>query len=387
MKNKVRNENVGLSLLIENPGSADAVLPLGWCITPKTLETIERQKIINPHLLILLIGMLPDPNYSNSTEPAAKTIYSFYEEQRLLLPLKQGMEYIEISRPGKYRLFATIVGDRDSEIEDLRYKYLGEGKERYVERNGDISSPNLSLQRAVIDVEVGAEFFAHEPAEWEKRWVGRWLGPAKDQCQFGQQRIFAYSAQPLLLALGWLLVFLTRLLKALLLTIGGYRKVNWLAVARPDKKLKVLRSFDPWDSVFLTGRDDSKLRWFLVPLWPYLSLFGCLLIAFAYAETNLAVLLWLLLQIFLWVAGVGLVGSFILSRILQQGSRFQNWLAAPGEREQARMLALLAEQRKQLSYLGCDSRPKTPTLKAIPHPTLHLRYQALKASVCRPFSR
>src|SRR5258708_2071870 len=109
--------NVGLNLLVDNPGSADAVLPIGWCVAPKTLETIQRQMIVNPHLVIIVASIKPNWRYNNPEQnPDVKPVYDFKEVERRLVPLKQGLEYIQINKAGKYRLFATIVGS-DGDIQ------------------------------------------------------------------------------------------------------------------------------------------------------------------------------------------------------------------------------------------------------------------------------
>ena len=389
-KKESRKVNVGLQLLIQNPGSADPVLPIGWCMQPKTLETIERHKIQNPHLLIVVARKTPCWRYPKGKGSDGVTVYDYEEVRRVLVPLAQGLEYVPVNKAGAYKVFATIVGD-DRSVDDLRSYWMGGGRRNILTINGDFTPPGACLREAAIDVEVGAEFFAHEPPEWERMWVDLWhLTPSKDECQFRRRKFFfAYTLQPFVMAVVGLLIAVARLLGAALLLLGGYRDITWRGIPHPFKRGfyydVTCKVKSPANSIFFTNRADDKFRWYLVPACPYLPIVITLIRVLSVGHPfHWLPLLLLFAKVYLWVFGIGFL--FFWAFKLALGSIE----ATPEEELQARkerkFAAALAKQQAELEYLQCHLVQGAPSVKNLPHPGIRLRYLALKASLCRQFS-
>lgn len=385
-----RTLNQGLTLLVNNPGSADPVLPIAWCVAPQTLETIAKQRILNPQLLIIVAEMVQNWRYNNEEQ----TVYSFKEVYRQLVPLKQGLEYVNIKRAGKFRIFATIVGGQNKTIQDLEEQFFGYCRDiNIVTRNGEFIPPKPSLRRASLDVEVGKEFFAHEPAEWEKNWVNKWYSePAKDQCQFRRRRFVAYSIQPMVMLVAYLAIALVQLLVGVFLLAGGLRKINWKAAYQPwlvgSKAVFDKVEFD--DSIFFVSPNQKTTRWYLFAACPYWSM-AILVFAVVINLHHLSWLwvFWFFVKAYLCIYVIGTLALYCLGKIIESKAALseEELHAKHKAKLEARAAALLLKNQEEIAYLQCGNMPAVPSVSALPHPPFRLRYLALKAKVCRPFAR
>jgi hypothetical protein len=190
-------------------------IPIAWCLDIEAVNSMMITYNKEPSVLIVI---------------ASQNGYARRKESRYVVPLKDLMTYISFRRPGPNKIFAMVF---NSDIKDLRKKYLGKYDDKYIydvlnyegdnfADCGDSSYTNyfnLSKFRAVIDVEVPEEAFAPPPSKWEKDWV-LWLVQDKgaDQCAFRKRKIFAYTIQPVLFILNYLIrVFATFLSASLLL--------------------------------------------------------------------------------------------------------------------------------------------------------------------------
>jgi predicted ribonuclease toxin of YeeF-YezG toxin-antitoxin module len=95
-----------LKLLVPNAEVADSVLRVDWCVGPEELEIIQREKILNPHVL-LVVGQ----KYVDYHTRDGEAIEKHFEKSRYLVPMEAGTKFIEFHSPGKYEIHASIVGE------------------------------------------------------------------------------------------------------------------------------------------------------------------------------------------------------------------------------------------------------------------------------------
>ncbi len=180
---------------------SDSNMPVRWCITEKTKRILKENDVKYPFLLISVVN-------------------NGREIERILKPLEQEWDFIPFKKPGENRIFATIVWafkDEGKESTKKLKKFFME-KRSSTEYENEIFEHNCENFYSYfghdckriegekqLDIYVDKEFFAPEPAEWEKWWVNFWHEtPPRDQCQFKKRRISAYTIQALFIAI-WLL--------------------------------------------------------------------------------------------------------------------------------------------------------------------------------------
>lgn len=188
--------------------------PITWCLDKELLEKVKSYQ--DPHLVI---SVLPENSRFS------------YKENRYVVPLKDMMAYVSFRSPGKNKIYAYLTETKPDSIMDKyersfsttvisngEYAEFILGKttieqvpETYVDEDGDTQVGCWVDKEIVVpekphaiplEVDVPAEYFAKEPAQWEKTWV-LWLLKDKgiDQCAFRKRRILAYTPflQPLVL--------------------------------------------------------------------------------------------------------------------------------------------------------------------------------------------
>lgn len=396
---------VANSDIVGNPTVA-----LRWCLVPEEIQYIKDNKISNPHILLVVVN-------------------NKKEVDRQLLPVGDLMTYLTFNHPRENTVLATIVWHHTLKL--LRKYYLGKDKYGYENRfydkedDGLVNTSGYGLDS--ITVNVSADFFAPEPAEWEKWWVNLCFETKpKDQCQFRKRRILAYTAQ-LPLVLFWVFItVLSRLVAAMYLVIIKTRtKVKFSPIIHPFKmdmehiwytslyygRNIYLRKKDGTEredytlfcllfhpitiilfSLILLIIDTTAVNWFL-GYWAYLL--GAI-------AASVVIIITILLIIALWAIGEWVVDNIKtwrktgakdkqLERARQQKAKKAEKEKAEKLAEQARQLALKAKMEKlekEFSLISCNGGPLVPKLAALPPEkrTVHLRFLDLKARVCKPFA-
>lgn len=379
-----------LTLLVESRPTFDPVIPVRWCLSPEALKLLQEKQVKNPRVLII--------SWSEKN----------HHQQRWLVPLEQTIQYVEFHQPGKNKIFATIVWDNKGSTYELWKHYLTktrgdydstliyeeEGKLR--DDLGEEKGVGYSLGRDEIEVFIGAEFFAKEPPDREKRWVNRWFKTkAADQCEFRQRRLIAYSIQPLL-------VFSGTIFKITFYALAG---ILLFAFGRKPTSLSFKPLFHPWrsdiDEVWNSDKSrDMDSKWYFTKVYNFLFRPGCLLALFLLLY--FANLYWLHLFPNIWkiistIIGLAIVLSLafwlatacisLVESIEKKQQKRPKWQIKK-EREQERKqreLTRLQQYYEQLDYLGCRF-VKEDKILDIPQKTLRLRFQKIKAKVCRPYA-
>lgn len=175
-------------------------------------------------------------------------------EVRSLVHVGDIFTHIVFPKPGEWRIYAGAVcwmsknpigtTRHESGRDLLRLEFLEEsdntatGYKSQVMYKGvlddverfDYTGPAhfILWQETPISVDVPQELFAKEPPEWEKKWVtALWSSPVRDQCDYRQRRMFAYTLQPFVL-LGVLLFWtFVRLACVIFLVATGFWNLRW----------------------------------------------------------------------------------------------------------------------------------------------------------------
>lgn len=393
-----------LKLLVPNAEVADSVLRVDWCVGPEELSIIQREKILNPHILIVVGN-----KYVAYHTAEGEAIEEHIEVERHLVPMEAGTKFIEFRSPRKYEIHASIVGEHGVSVKDLRKRYFGGNRALGILRsNGDFQPIKPFLGKTMIEVNVGKEFFAPKPATWEEKWVNLWFdSKPKNQCAFKKRRILAYSVQPPLIVLWLVLTTILRSIIVAVLTLGGYRNVGYASVLHPwrDSLGEAFGFSSIGNSVFLTKRnatvwsfDDDHVELWRVLFFPWLH------IAVA-AWASVLVSIWPEWG-YSWLQGMGLVYAGLiaivlipaiiltLATIIVAGLKKLFGFTAEGTRvvpqlSQDEQERLLLAERKKLEYLQCSSREEQATQGSLPiqRYTLMLRIQEYKSKHCKPYAQ
>ena len=359
---------------------ATATVPVRWCITKAGLDELKMRNVFFPYLLIIIVSL------DEQTDSRVETRY--------LVPLTQILQYVEFRRPGRNRIFATVVWNADpATAEDplkseahLRDTYLkrgdgGQYEKTLVNALGTsimFDEPYRMLQwLATLTAEVPAEFFAKLHPRWLTRWVTRWLTTwVVNECDFRRRARFAFTLQPVLILRGVLICATLKLGEVILFWLGGMFKLNYRALfswAWNFKQIWQQGAWDTPDDVFKhTFSSRSPAFWPLTPIVPL----G--LVALGYYGLGFAVIKTVLFAaVILLAASVGfLASSPVMHRLTETWTKRE---AEEKARERQRW-------ERELSYVLCDG-VMTPALSALPpeRRTLRLRVQRLIAAFCRPF--
>jgi hypothetical protein len=205
--------------------------------------------------------------------------------ERKIVPLNQGVGFIQFTSPGYHRI-AFIALHHKGNPEGLkkycsamltqeawnRYKYAicwsyiefaAEGDIRQLTQTTHhcVRTGWPAVAACIAEVEVSKEFFATTKTNgplW--RWVNRWHKiPPRDQCEFRKRAICAFTLQPIVVALRYMLQYP---IGALLLSVylPTARVVIFLFGFRPEPLFKSVGTF--WHPNWGIDRTDWDLRQF-----------------------------------------------------------------------------------------------------------------------------
>lgn len=406
-----------LKLLIKNTTVTDSQAAVSWSLDQDDLDRLSDR--FGPHAcdgygFYLLLITVP----KGQTEECGLQIR---KETRKIVPLTDPYAYVEFKYPGKNLVFAAVIFGRKVELCDrwlggggrggrcgYNYPVLSETEEGPLAFGFKYNCAGYASITAALDVEVPEECFPKEPPEWEKAWVN-WMycGEAFDQCEYRQRRLMAYSIQPPIFAVRYLFGALA----TLALMLVGMRGIACGFLLHPLRRDVADIWYRLRGSIFLPrAKDDIKdFLWklLLVPLTPLFWVTAGLIfvglgslpqcdILHRYAATErfwigsgafLAVYYWGLLciscSVILYLLGmsfIGWLGKLENRTKADTGSRDQPATRRPTEPKPA----ILSE--KDAANLASGA-PRPLSLRELPpeRRTVRLRFQELKAKVCRPY--
>lgn len=394
------NEGEEIKLIVDNPEVAEAVVPVRWCVKPSVLEQLRDREIQNPYLLLVSVRLSKHD--------------AILSEERRVISLAQSMDYVQFNAPGKWRIYAILLENEAKDytvkknIKDIFLDVRRDRSWRHLLFGWDLGLRWRTIATGSVNVNVGPEFFALEPAQWEKSWVNMFFeGEARDQCHFRRRKFFAYTLQgPIMLLLASIIavcVWLPKCLWAILLWLHGYR-VNFSLLFRSPLYYgfadlwKENKNRTYYASCFLTKKDGSPRPWGIIFMPVILGSFIGIVLLIA----KLSYLSFLAVFVMVTVAlvkasaiiGVFLLVIWILNKI--SPSFYEKSVKEKYEKEYE--LTLRKKQQKTLAFdriyqqlkldLWCNMKIR-PELKDLPkhRRTIYLRFQEFKAKVCKPFAR
>jgi|SRR5665213_1762815 len=365
--------------------NTSGTIPITWCGDKELLADLADSGVMDPQVVICI---------------APVNNYHIKKEVRKVVPLKELMTYVELQCSGENRIYA-FVSYRDKK--EARNWYLLRSNGSYdssiLMEDGLDYRKEIVAEAAPISVNVPSEHFAKEPSEFEKRYVNHFFrNKPLDQCDFRKRRLFAYTIQPLVLFFIAIPRIAALLLAALIADAGffevlkrlfsplthtiettwGALKGSVLVRTYPGESDDTRASYDrPMLLIKIIGK-----KFYLLPFMPG-SLLGAYLLSTHHH---------LLFGVFV-AAGAVIAMAFILlltTSLLSKNNWFQRFIAW-GE---AFLFPVPSEAWYQnedvQSMLICSPYEKREVaIKAIPkkYRSVRLRFEGLKASVCRPFSR
>lgn len=398
-----------LTLFVENTGHSESVVPVRWCVSKDLLDQLKDYEVSKPHLLLSVLQKKEDGYHR--------------EVARKLVPLDQGLEYIEFGTSGEHVLNAIIVWsrydtfwmkDRILARSGRRYRdgaysdsgsfetwWLNGLSEQKHKKNQSVSYLENSM--AEISIVVGKEFFAKEPSALESWWVNLWYREAPfDQCEFRKRRIPAYSIQPPLVLVWMIFSVLNRLVYTLFALFLGMRDIRWSPIIHPFMESKddiLTNGIKGGSSIFMDDGHGGDKPWYIQLLFPPVVV---ILADIAWVINHFHVWDWAIFA--LAIFGTGIVLGGVLSKLLdllvpnikkewnKLGERVIQYEKerAGEEKKRAdteRRFALLYED--DMKFITCTGVPLQASVAALPkeRQTVHLRFQELKAKRCRPFAQ
>jgi hypothetical protein len=369
-----------LELHITNTNLTDSNASVGWCVDRETLEMLASIGWKNPAIVIITV-----PVEEHAT----------YKEYRKIVDLKDYVSYIEFRSAGPNKIFAYIVENKKYVIskdfllkkdngEYYRSSICGGGEDyiplsvlnRFNIENDDFAK----LVAAPLDVMVPEGVFAKPPAKWEKTWIS-WLNTSKsiDQCEWRKKRLFAFSVQPII----FLLAFLLRFGMYFAAFMAGMNGIKHLSFLNPLGTQFYWATRDLFDGGhWLTKRiNDDTPKTLIKSL-----LFNIFVLVFT---TPLSLALLVLMWKFHFIFGILKTLSFVLACLLfiiGGAIAITAVINTIKNRKEKRPAWYLEQENADL--LVCSPDKKITSINDLPSnkKTIWLRFQDLKSKVCRPYS-
>lgn len=235
MSTQATEKEAAIELIVEQDkeGQVAATVPVRWKISEETIEKLAKEGAEKPYLLLVVT--------------AGTT-----ELDRRVIPLIDGMTYLQLHRPGINTIHATIVWRMEGEddVKTIITKTYDDGVYLCdLVRSGESVGLRDHFYRFYrireedqINVEVPEAMFAAEPPRWMK-WLGTrypWLRTARDQCDLRRRALFTVFSLPFVVALA-IVVGVVLLVEKLLTVIFtgvllffGVRGINYSAIVQLD---------------------------------------------------------------------------------------------------------------------------------------------------------
>lgn len=377
-------------LQITDTDVTTGTIPVSWCLDKETLMEIEERVGPNPQVVIVVA-------------PTEK--YHISKEHRQVVPLRDLMTYVNFRSSGHNRIWAFISS---IDATSTRCQYLAKDYDgwavsivnadgngwgyrfRQTATNGDKVEQWFDPQwGSFVDVNVPAGVFAPEPSAREKAWVNYFFhNKAVDQCNFRRRKMFAYTVQPILIALQ----MVVRLFITLVALLCGTRNFSLQPLLHPlthdmNNQFSILGG----GSIFIRKLPDDEIEY----NYPHQSMWW-LMRKIALLPLMPAVFIFIIFSIFinpepLLIILLLTVGFIVMTVLISLGVylfkndgwiQFVYWI----ENKMSKTSAQISEEESQL--LVCSPNRKPVTMSNLPakKKTIRLRFLDLKSRVCKPFS-
>lgn len=374
-------------LQISNSDITNGTIGISWCLDHEIINELAQLKLTDPQVVICVS---PIDNYH------------IRKEYRKVVSLKDLMTFIEFRSSGQNKISGFISLLSKSET---REKYLSKSEGNFITNilryDGDKYGThlydrecepysNLKYLSHPIMVSVPDGVFAEEPPNWEKIWVNHFFrDKVIDQCQYRKRRIFAYTVQPLIILCDLLFRFL--IIVSGILTLCRGVSFKYLIHPLSDSIYTTTDIFNKGSIVIFSAPCDVDdfpplnylfYRYWLILLMPLFWVVPAILIFIGCFDATL---------IFLSVIGLlislTLVVSFIANHFKVLGLPFSWSFKTINHWLEPKDLWYL--EQKEINLITCsDEKKKSLSIQDIPihRRTIRLKFENIKAKVCKPFS-
>ncbi len=376
-----------LELHIQEPEVQTGAVAVSWCVSRETIAALHQAGAAKPQLLLIV-----------APQDDRRPFHDSQYESRFVVPLHDLMTFIEFKKPGPNRVFGVIVWERDDSYTTVRDAFLQRANgmyrncvlrsdcswnesslQRYQETTQDVRVTEMAELSTSLGVDVPAECFAKEPAEWEKAWVNHFFhARAHDQCHFRKRRLFAYTVQPPLMTLIWLV----RVLFAAFFLSCGRRGINFTPIIHPLRGDLEDVGHAMKGSVFMPWSSEADDPWYSAMLVPFAPIVWVPILTIAYMVTRGHLLHAL--------KDTGVILAYVSAFFGMAGLGFTYGIPSISKaraRAEAERLRRLQDD-EEVALLTCNPGKRFMTVADLPanRRTIRLRFLDLKARVCRPFA-
>lgn len=363
-----------LELKIANNKVSDGNVSVTWCVDLEMLNALHKQEIRNPQLVLVVA---PEGD-----------AYHRSKEYRKVVPLKDLMTYLEFRVPGPNKIWAFVSKRSPKEAKTYLHKtYRSSFDEWILTQDGDsFARDDMEFDAEPLSIDVPKECFAPEPSEKEKEWVNRFfLTKAVDQCNFRRRRMLAYTVQPV----AFLVEMLARTLVFLAALLTGQKGLTLKYLHSPLQNgfLDLTASDEMFGggTVFINRKRDDWRQYILLPLMPPLLL----------AETALLYLFGVIIYRLIHLGSMKWFSIIVIGLLGIAATIAVFYFLYYGVIKYIEKLALLESKRPawylekdEIDLITCGPGKKPLSFTDLPSKkkTIKLRFEDLKAKVCRPFS-
>ncbi len=376
-----------LHVVADPDGQALSNTTAAWKLTDELFAQMQEKGFQDPHLLLIVASA--DDDYCTATKA-----YSIR-----LGTSRIPKQHIQFSRAGTNLVIATIVDVQNAEQRSDIHNITHGGASLRLSPNGLIhwdgyleSIPNLGLQTSQ-KVYVDSNNFAPPPPRWLKRIVAVFFrGQEDDQCHF-RKRAIASIFGMIGLQLYGIFARPVILLFALMAGKRGITFRSFFALRPHDFARNLGDSFWTTDDK-ANERPISSPWWWINPVsfLVYIAVLGVLalpglsfLSIFRPLPADMPFFeqFWQCLVMGLIIDPLIAIAIFLIWLFSGNGRRTRrSWFATIGMLFQPKPPALQVIQQQQPQQLNSND-----DVLQLPDSTVALRFNAIKAMVCRPYQR
>lgn len=422
--------------LISDLKQGTGSMPIRWCLSAE-----EQQQIVDAGHTTLYVVI---DTYYGKQQPGDNWLMS-NNSDRVVVPIDRFMHYLTFRRPGLAHICVAVIAasrhDSKKDVEKMLIKLRDKTGNSYDLRlfafSSDADDPQTVTPSDMADIRTGGRLvtFAHQTVEVPEEYFGKpltgalkwwveWMPrtflrrPLIDECDQRRWFLFAFTLQPIVFPLPYLLNAFLFLLMLLINGIAvfyygvlfGYRGIDYGAVLRGDtdpKEIKQSIKHAGYSSVYVETADRK-------PYGLFRQLCQPTTVAFFFCVWLVVTPLVLLSAIAsLTVLVVGVASMVLLARTilvwfskrsyhkkLHEISDYDKRRLAEEAEAKKRAAARVADAERMrglVSELACPLVPVVasydrssllrPAAVPLRHRTLRLHYEAIKSRVCRPLSR
>jgi hypothetical protein len=357
-------------------------IAVSWCLDAQMLKKLSDNKVDDPQVVIVVS---PVEGYHS------------HKEYRKVVPLKDLMTYVEFKASGLNKIWGFVSVNMPKDVRsinlsknggDYRTDILTDDGTNYYQLAYHPTNYSNDQYSVPIEVNVPAGAFAKEPPKWEKIWVNHWFrSKPQDQCDYRRRRLLAYTVQPLVMLLDIVVVrTMFLLLPTLWLSRGMTLQTHLHPLRNGVSEIPDLFKGGSWVIPHLPEDNDKSgvnltfsylfRKFWKMPLMPavFLPL---------WFFHHFHMLGWVLAIVVAVIAVVCLVLFCATGGATWVFESIHKWLT-----EKPAVSPWYLEHDEIEAIVCTPERKAFTSVRSLPakHRTIYLRFQDLKAKVCRPFS-